>query len=173
MNIGAVQPLTAAEKLPEASKVRKSGEKAQGRPLSRAMDEYVPEDPQEPSGRYWMGKDEDGRPKVYFDGQPRTADAPEQPENDARAKTPEAEEPGPAERGAKGPEGKKDQDEVWECNTDKVDREIEQLEKRLSTETDETKVKDLECRLAQVERDLARKDSDAYRKQHAAYTKLS
>ncbi len=180
MNTGAVQPLTAAEKLPEASKVRKSGEEAQGRPLSPAMDEYVPEDPQEPSGRYWMGRDEDGRPKVYFDGQPRTADAPEQPENDARAKTPEAEEPGPAERGAKGPEGKKDQDEVWECNTDKVDREIEQLKKkrqeleqRLSTESDETKVKDLERRLAQVERDLARKDSDAYRKQHAAYTKLS
>ena len=35
------------------------------------------------------------------------------------------EKPDPAGRGAKGPERKKDKDETWECNTDKVDREIE------------------------------------------------
>ncbi|MDE6923630.1 MAG: hypothetical protein K2P01_08760, partial [Oscillospiraceae bacterium] len=109
-------------------------------------DEYVPEEPREPSGRYWMGRDEDGQPKIYFDG----------------------------------PEGKKDQGETWECNTDKVDREIEklkkkrqELEQRLNAETDEATIKDLERRLAQVERELKMKDSDAYRRQNAVFRKKS
>ena len=156
VNTGAVQPLTTAEKVLGASKVQKPEEEAQGRQLKPVMDEYVPEEPQEPSGRYWMGKDEDGQPKVYFDDQSRAADAP------------------------KHPEGKKDKDEVWEGNSDKVDREIEklkkkqqELEQRLNTETDEAKIKDLERQLAQVEQELKQKDNDTYRKQNATYTKLS
>jgi len=146
VNTVAVQPLTTAEKVQGASKVQKPEEEAQGRQLKPVMDEYVPEEPQEPSGRYWMGRDEDGQPKIYFDG----------------------------------PEGKKDQGETWECNTDKVDREIEklkkkqqELEQRLNTETDEAKIKDLEHQLAQVERELKQKDNDTYRRQHAVYTQLS
>ena len=61
VNTGAVQPLTTAEKVLGASKVQKPEEEAQGRQLKPVMDEYVPEEPQEPSGRYWMGKDEDGQ----------------------------------------------------------------------------------------------------------------
>ena len=71
-------------------------------------------------------------------------------------------------------------DEVWECNSDKVDREIEklkkkqqELERQLSAETDETKIKDLERQLAQVERELKQKDNDTYRRQHAVLTQLS
>ena len=91
---------------------------------------------------------------------------------------PGVQEPDPAGQGAKGPEGKKD--ETWECNTDKVDREIEklkkkrqELERRLGTETDEAKIRDLERQLSQVERELKQKDSDTYRKRNAAYTQLS
>ena len=175
LNTGAVQPLTTAEKVQEASKVQKSEDEAKGRQLKPVMDEYVPEEPQEPSGRYWMGKDEDGQPKIYFDDPERAADAPRQPED-----APEAEEPKQAGQGAKGPEGKKNKDETWECNTDKVDREIEklkkkrqELEQRLNTETDEAKIKDLEHQLAQVEQELKQKDSDTYRKQNATYTQLS
>ena len=175
VNTGAVQPLTTAEKALGASKVQKPEEEAQGRPRKPVMDEYIPEEPQEPSGRYWMGKDEDGQPKIYFDDPERAANAPKQPED-----TPEAEEPDPAGQGAKGPEGKKDKGETWECNTDKVDREIEklkkqqqELEQRLNSETDEAKIKDLERQLAQVEQELKQKDSDTYRRQHAVYTQLS
>lgn len=175
VSTGAVQPLTTAEKMMGASKVQKPEEEAQGRQLKPVMDEYVPEEPQEPSGRYWMGKDEDGQPKIYFDDPERAADAPKQPED-----APEAEEPDSADQGAKGPEGKKDKGETWECNTDKVDREIEKLKKkqqelkqRLNTETDEAKIKDLEHQLAQVEQELKQKDSDTYRRQNAAYTQLS
>ena len=175
VSTGAVQPLTTAEKMMGASKVQKPEEEAQGRPRKPVMDEYIPEEPQEPSGRYWMGRDEDGQPKIYFDDPERAADAPKQPED-----APEAEEPKQAGQGAKGPEGKKDKEEVWEGNTDEVDREIEklkkkqqELEQRLNTETDEAKIKDLEHQLAQVEQELKQKDSDTYRRQNAAYTQLS
>ena len=175
VNTVAVQPLTTAEKVQGASKVQKPEEEAQGRQLKPVMDEYVPEEPQEPSGRYWMGKDEDGQPKIYFDDPERAADAPKQPED-----APEAEEPDSADQGAKGPEGKRDKDETWECNTDKVDREIEklkkkqqELEQRLNSETDEAKIKELEHQLAQVEQELKQKDNDTYRRQNAAYTQLS
>ena len=173
VNTGAVQPLTTAEKVLGAPKVQKPEE--EGRPLKPVMDEYIPEEPQEPSGRYWMGKDEDGQPKIYFDDPERAANAPKQPED-----TPEAEEPDPAGQGAKGPEGEKDKDEVWEGNSDKVDREIEKLKKRqqelgqrLNTETDEAKIKDLERQLAQVERELKQKDNDTYRRQHTTVRQLS
>lgn len=173
VSTGAIQPLTMAEKVLEASKVQKPEEEAQGRQLKPVMDEYVPEEPQEPSGRYWMGRDEDGQPKIYFDAPERAADAPGQPED-----APEAEEPKQAGQGAKGPEGKKE--EVWEGNTDKVDREIEKLKKkkedleqRLNTETDEAKIKDLERQLAQVDRELKQKDNDTYRRQQTTVRQLS
>ncbi len=58
-------------------------------------------------------------------------------------------------------------------STEKVDREIEklkkekeELERKLSLETDEEKTARLEKRLAQVESELRRKDTDAYRRQH-------
>ena len=175
VNTVAVQPLTTAEKVLGASKVQKPEEEAQGRQLKPVMDEYIPEEPQEPSGRYWMGKDEDGQPKIYFDDPERAANAPEQPED-----TPEAEEPNPAGQGAKGPEREKDKDEVWEGNSGKVDREIEklkkqqqELEQRLNSETDEAKIKDLERQLAQVERELKQKDNDTYRRQHTTVRQLS
>ena len=185
VNTGAVQPLTTADKVLGAPKVQKSEEESQSRQLKPVMDEYIPEEPQEPSGRYWMGKDEDGQPKIYFDDPERATDAPKQPEGTPDAKkpetdAPEAEEPDPEGQGAKGPEGKKDKGETWECNTDKVDREIEklkkkqqELEQRLNTETDEAKIKALERQLSQVEQKLKQKDSDTYRRQHAVYTQLS
>ena len=115
LNTGAVQPLTTAEKVQEASKVQKSEDEAKGRQLKPVMDEYIPEEPREPSGLYWMGRDEDGQPKIFFDDPERAADAPKQPENapDARKPdAPEAEEPEQADPGAKGPEGKKDKGET-------------------------------------------------------------
>ena len=175
VSTGAVQPLAAAGKVLGASKVRKPEEEAQNRQLKPVMDEYVPEEPQEPSGRYWVGKDEDGQPKIYFDDPERAADAPKQPEG-----APEAEAPDPAGQDAKGPERKKDKDEVWEGNTDKADREIEklkkkqqELEQRLNTETDAARIKDLERQLAQVERELQQKDNDTYRRQHTTVRRLS
>lgn len=92
----------------------------------------------------------------------------------------EPREPDQASQGTKGPEGQKSRDQVWACNTSKVDREIEKLKKKkeyleqqLITETDEAKRKDLERRLTQVEQELEQKDSDTYRRQHSTFTQLS
>ena len=64
-----------------------------------------------------------------------------------------------------------------ECtvNTDKADREIEklkekkeQLEQQINSASgDEGKVRELEKKLAAVEKELAQKDNDAYRRQNA------
>lgn len=170
VSTGAAQPLTRAEEMP---KVQKPAEEARNRQRKPVMDEYVPEEPREPTGLYWRGRDEDGQPKIYFDGWPQAADAPKQPED-------APEEPDQAGQGAKGPEGEKEEDEIWACNTGKVDREIErlkkkrqELEQRLNTETDESKIKDLERQLAQVERELQQKDNDTYRRQRATVRQIS
>ena len=153
INTGAVQPSTARETVPGASRVQQSGDEAQSRPPKPVMDEYLPEEPQEPSGRYWLGRDEDGQPKIYFDSPERTPEAPKQPES-----APEA-------------------DALCTSNTDAVDRTIEQLKRkqeelsqRLNTETDEARRKDLERQLAQVEQELKQKDNETYRRQHTQFS---
>ena len=170
INTGAVQPLAAAEKVPGASKIQKEEEEV--RPLKPTMDEYVPEEPREPSGRYWLGKDGDGQPKIHFDDPERTADAPQKPGADV----PE-EEPDPTDQAVKGPEKKERKEERWEGNTDKVDREIKELkqkkkelESRLRTETNEAQAEALEKELANVERELSQKDNDSYRRQHTVFS---
>ena len=119
------------------------------RPQTPVVDEYVPEEKQEPLGRYWLGKDGAGRPKVCFDDPERADGEP----YDARK----------AER----------------CtgSTDRVDREIKQLkqrketlERQISAQTDEVKIRELERKLAQVERELVQKDNDAYRRRHTVFS---
>ena len=149
LNHEAIRPLAAPEKTQGAPKVQKPEEDSQDRQPKPLMDEYVPEERSEPSGRYWRGKGEKGQPKIYFDDPERPAGAPNKPE------------------------------EKWACDTGKVDREIEklkkkqqELEQRLKTETDEAKINDRERRLAQVEQELSQKDNDTYRKSNSTFTRL-
>lgn len=124
------------------------------------MDEYVPEEAREPSGRYWLGRDEDGSPKVFFDDPARLSDGPERPEN------------GRPEKAA--PSRKT---ENCRCDTDEVDQEIEKLkqkqeslERQIGSEPDERARERLEQELARVEVELRQKDNDAYRRQHSTFT---
>jgi len=151
---GAVCSPSAAADSEAPPRVQQSEEKTQGGPTVSARDEYIPEETQEPSGLYWLGKAEDGKPKVYFDD----------PERDKGA--------GGLEKEVSGSKV-----ESGTCNTDKVDREIEELkkereelERQINSETDDTKIVELEKELAQVEVELRQKDSDAYRRQHAVYS---
>lgn len=182
LNTEAARPLTAVGKIWEAPRTQRPGE--DDRPRTPVMDEYVPEEPREPTGRYWMGRDGDGRPTIYFDDPECAANAPEGPKNAAGAErpdtdAPEAAEPEKADKHAGGPEkgGKKEGRCV--ADTGKVDREIErlkkrrrELEQRLNAETDETKIRELERQLTQVEQELREKDNDAYRKRHCSFTQL-
>lgn len=167
---GAVHSPSTVAGAKETTKVQRP-EETQKRPVVPMRDEYIPEEKQEPSGRYWLGKDEDGQPKIYFDDPARAADAPEK-----QNKLPDADVP-EKDKGADGLEKKASGDKVESCNTDAVDREIEKLKKKqeelkrqINSETDDTKIKELEKKLAQVEQELRQKDNDAYRRQHATYT---
>lgn len=66
--------------------------------------------------------------------------------------------------------------ETTTCNTDMVDREIEQLkqqqeqlEQQLRAAAPE-QADALQQQLSQVERELAQKDNDSYRRQHAVFS---
>ncbi len=177
VSTGAVQPLTAAEKAAGPLKIQRP--KEESRPLKSVTDEYVPEEKQEPAGRYWLGKDKDGQPKIYFDNPEQPADPPQR-SADTPAKSPDSSQQPDGPSGIKGPKNKEDKEERCAGNTDKVDREIERLKKKrqeleqqLRAETDEAKAQNLEQELAQVERELREKDNDAYRKQHSTFTRLS
>ncbi len=160
----ALQPLTAPGKADGAPQVRQP--EGDSRPLKPVMDEYVPEEKREPSGRYWIEPGEDGTPQVHFDDPNRQADR----EN---AAAPEPSSPAPK---AAGPD-KAAKPETCRGNTDAVDREIkklkeklEELERQLASETDETKRRSLERRIAQVSNELRQKDTDAYRRQHTVFS---
>nr|WP_326126305.1 hypothetical protein [uncultured Oscillibacter sp.] len=134
-------------------------------PAAPARDQYVPEEAHTPCGLYWMGRDEDGSPKIFFDD-PAPKAAEDLPE-DAESRPPEVPEAPAPGRDA----------EKCTCDTGRVDRDIrrlkerrEQLEGRLRTETDETRARELERQLAQVDRELAQKDNDTYRRQHADFS---
>lgn len=170
---GTVQSPAVVSGAKEVPKVQRPESEGQGRSLKPVLDKYIPEEKQEPSGRYWLGKDEDGKPKIYFDDPERAVNATEQP-----SELPDTDGPERSE-GAEGPNKKSAGDKAESCtgNTDKVDREIEklkkekeELERQINSETDDAKIKELEKKLAQVERELRQKDNDTYRRQHATYT---
>ena len=171
---GAAQSPASVSGVKEIPKVQRPEEKEENRPLKPMMDEYVPEEKQEPSGRYWLGKDADGQPKIYFDDPERAADAPQKqdelPDTDSPDKDREADAPG-----KKASNGRKA--ETCTGSTDAVDREIEklkkkkeELERQINSETDDTKIKELEKKLAQVESELRQKDNDTYRRQHSTFS---
>ena len=170
---GAVQSPVTVAGVKEPPKIQRLEDEAPRRSLKRAMDEYVPEEKQEPTGRYWLGKDENGQPKIYFDdpeqavGQSEKSDEP--PNADASEQN----------KGAEGPDKKVSGDKAESCtvNTDKVDREIEKLKKKreelkrqIHSETDDSKVRELEKKLSQIERELSQKDNDTYRRQHSTFS---
>lgn len=164
INFGAAQPSVPLAGVEEPKKVQRPEDETQSRYQKPVMDEYVPEEKPEPSGRYWLGKDEDGKPKIYFDDPERAEDAPDASDRDKSAEGPEK-------------SGSDKDGQSCTCNTDKVDREIEklkkqkqELEQQINRETDESKTEDLKAKLAQIEKELSQKDNDTYRRQHATYT---
>ncbi len=165
-------PSTAAG-VKATPKAQRPEDEAQGGPAPSPRDEYIPEEKPEPSGRYWLSRDEDGQPKVYFDHPERPSDAPAKQDELPDTGGPEG------DKGADGPEKKAPGKKSERCtgSTDKVDREIErlkkkreELERQIGTETDEAKLKDLKRKLSQVEEELRRKDNDTYRRQHTVFS---
>lgn len=140
----------------ETDKLRQSGEEAQEMTYSfkEMKDEYIPEEQLEPGGRYWPDRGEDGKLKIHYDD-------------------PDKSEPDSVKTNKSNPDSKP---EICHGSTEKVDREIERLKKeqmelkqKISSESDEMKIKELKSRLEQVERELRQKDNDTYRRQHTVF----
>ena len=139
-------------------------------------DEYVPEKKREPWGRYWLEKAEDGSPKICFED----PESPEAPSSEETKGAPEAAEPSREEAPkAEGPKSRRPEERKERCvaDTGPVDRELErlrkkkeELEQRLSGETDETRRRELERKLSQAEEELRRKDNDGYRRRHTRFS---
>jgi len=169
----AAQSTAAVEGVKAPVRVQRAEDEVQSRFQKPVMDEYIPGEKQEPSGRYWLERGEDGQPKVCFDDLERAADAPEK--QDGRPSADSSAQDKAAGGPTKSAPGKKA--ETCTGNTDKVDREIENLKKRqeelerqMHSETDEAKIKALERELSRVERELSQKDNDAYRRQHTVFS---
>lgn len=179
-----VKEKQAAERAKEAKEAEKAAEEKKSGRLSEPQDEYISSEKsgKKPTGLYWVGQDENGNRKIFFDD-PKADHADGK---DDRS--------GEGEDG-KGPKVSGDSQgkpaEKCVTNTDKVDREIkklkekkQQLEQQIqSASGDETpfghpsmpsgnnkenKIRELEKKLAQVENELSQKDNDTYRRQNAS-----
>lgn len=171
-------PAPAVRETERAREARPGPPSASQGPLKPARDEYVPEGEKkrESCGRYWLGKDEGGGPKIYFDDPEAVGEDPAPPETAGTPNGAERDEE-PASPGKAAPPGRDGKEEKCTGSTDAVDREIrrlkekkEKLEARLHRETGETRREALERLLAQVENELRQKDNDSYRRRHATFT---
>ncbi len=160
---GGQGPLPAVTPPVESPRVQPPQQEPNAEPRTPRRDQYTPEEAHIPTGLYWMGKDEDGQPAIFFDDPEVQVDrSPGQ--KDAEELRPEKLTP-------------TKKAETVTANTDQVDQEIrklreekEQLQQQLNSETDQQKIKELERKLATVQRELEQKDNDAYRRQHTVLT---
>lgn len=138
--IGLAQSMAPVFRAAEAAPVREAESRPQSTPAKPApdLDEYVPEEEHTPSGLYWLGKDEDGSPKVFFD------DPEGKPAETCTTDT-----------------GKVDRE------LERLRHRREALARQVETQADPSKAQKLEQELARVGAELAQKDNDTYRRQHA------
>lgn len=163
----------------EAGKESGAGDKRAAIPVPR--DEYISSEQSgsRPSGLYYMGKDENGKPKVVYDDPKKTGGPGRNGASGVRDDGPEKEKE--TERAKARPGSREDAAEEVTVNTDAVDREIEKLKKEKQqleqqvrkASGDEEKTRELEKKIAQIERELSQKDNDAYRRKHAVITSSS
>ncbi len=168
-----VKEKQAAEKAEKAKEAKKAAEEKNPGKLSEPQDEYISSERSEkkPTGLYWVGKDENGNRKIFFDD-PKADHAN-----------------GKDDRSGEGEDGKEpkvsgdsQEKSTEKCvtNTDKVDREIKKLkeekqqmvQKIQSASGDEKKIRELEKKLAQIENELSQKDNDTYRRQNASVIRI-
>ena len=164
-----VKEKQATERAEKAKEAEKAAEGKSSGKLSEPQDEYISSEKsgKKPTGLYWVGQDENGRRKIFFDD-PKADHA-----NGKENRSGEGVD-------GKGPKVSGDSQgkpaEKCVTNTDKVDREIkklkeekQQLEQQIqSASGDEKKIRELEKKLAQVENELSQKDNDTYRRQNAS-----
>lgn len=126
-------------------------------------DEYIPSEKDEPIGLYAVSQDDEGNPKIDYD-EPKGSE-----ENGKKAD-------GKPENSEDSKKSDKKKSESCTGNTDKVDREIERLKKRLKELSQRVNSAEgrererIEKQIKSVESELAQKDNDTYRRQHTVFS---
>lgn len=149
----------------------KEGQKEEKTPV---QDEYISMEKSgaKPTGLYWLGEDENGNRKIFYDDPKKSKSAETKETSDKKADTEDSTAP------AIKPDEPQKGEEKCTGDTGKVDREIErlkekkkQLEQQIQTAAgDEKKVQELERKLAQVENELSQKDNDTYRRNNTVFS---
>lgn len=173
-----VREKQAADRADRAKETDRAAELKKDGKLSEPQDAYISSEKsgKEPTGLYWVGQDENGNRKIFYDD-PKAArgEGKEEPKADAdRARE--------AADGKEPKAGGNNREEPEKCvgDTNAVDREIQklkdkkqQLEQQIhSVSGDENKIRELKKKLAQVEQELSQKDNDTYRRQHTVFSRM-
>lgn len=107
------------------------------------QDQYIKdsEEGKKPAGVYYLGKDENGKKKIFFN-------SPEKPAEECTGNT-----------------------DGVDREIEKLKEKKEKLEKQIKEASgNEEKVKQLEMELAQVDSELSQKNNDTYRRSHSSFT---
>lgn len=132
------EPESAQDLKKENSKVK---DNEYGR-IPVPKDQYIKssEEEKEPAGLYYLGKDENGNKKIFFNN-------PEKPVEKCTGNT-----------------------DAVDREIEKLKEKKKQLEKQIKEASgNEEKVKQLEMELAQIESELSQKDNDTYRRSHSSF----
>lgn len=167
---GKTQEEIQPDKTVEDKRIKENKGKEENGKIPVPEDKYIrSEDDVKASGLYYLGKDKNGSPKIFFNKWEKTDNA----------KYPDSrEEAGAAPEIAKKKEKTEDKEEILTGNTNKPDQEIKklknkkkQLKQKISQASgDEKKLKELKQQLAQVESQLVLKDNDTYRKDQSSFS---
>lgn len=167
----AVNAVTGANEAPGITAVQgKSGGAGENGIQGELLDRYAPEEPAVKAGLYRKAKDQDGNPTLRFDDPMKTEKEDEEDPAKAAEEEKAAKERKAAEEEKKAEKAKT---RTTTINTDRVDREIKELEEKiediaqdLSTATGE-EAEELEQQLLLDRIELRLKDNDTYRRAHS------
>lgn len=182
----AVNAVTGRGEAPGITAVQKNSGAGENGFQGELLDRFAPEEPLAKAGLYRMAKGEDGKPTLLLEGQDNTAkEAAQAGENTPAAEQEAAEETAleqeakEAEKAEKADSDKKAEEskaKTTAINTDRVDREIRQLEEDVEEIAwdlrtaigDEAEALEQKLILSKIE--LRIKDNDTYRRAHAQVT---
>lgn len=157
----AARAVTGPDEAPGVTAAAAPGEAGEAGLREERRDQYTPQEKGETAGLYRLAKDENGSPVILFDD-PRAAEK----EEEAREKEAEAEE--------KKAEEEKARERTTTINTDRVDREIEELkeqveelEQRLNYGGRLVDAEKVQQELTFARFELHLKDNDTYRRANA------
>ena len=171
----AANAVTGPNEAPGVTAAAKAAGSDEGGLRGELRDRYAPEDRSGKAGLYRMAKDEEGNPVLLFDGPEKATQ--EKTEAAGESEEAEAEEKAAAQKeAAQEKEAEESESKSTVTNTDRVDRELQQLRdeaedlaRKLRTATgDEAERLQQKLTLAKIE--LRIKDNDTYRRAHAQVT---